>query len=280
MLKLTVAVLAVALAGTASAGWRSMRLEANDEASFTKSLAMFTAKLSPARRVVFGEALKDIWLKGTLAAEAVQREYTASDYYRQIDGLGYDEIVRLVDPTGDTAKARYRAAAVSTRAATPVGPKRSADTPHLWSLRAPALTGRMGTRSAGPTGSTAEGGDTSFGGFRAREPETASQFRVTRLVVVEVAGQQRHVRGRIKAVVPRRGLEPPRVLPHWHLKPARLPIPPPGHEAARRARNVLTASGAVKRARAAARRERAVARSAKMPPMIQSDRFSRREATR
>jgi hypothetical protein len=119
MLKLTVAVLAVALAGTASAGWRSMRLEANDEASFTKSLAVFKAKLSPARRVVFGEALKDIWVKGTLAAEAVQREYTASDYYRQIDGLRYDEIVRLVDPTGDTAKARYRAAAVSTRAATP-----------------------------------------------------------------------------------------------------------------------------------------------------------------
>jgi hypothetical protein len=118
MLKLTVAVLAVALAGTASAGWRSMRLEASDEASFTKSVAVFKAKLSPARRVVFEEALNDIWVKGTLAAEAVQREYTASDYYRQIDGLGYGEVVRLVDPTGDTAKARYRAAVVSTRAAT------------------------------------------------------------------------------------------------------------------------------------------------------------------
>ena len=28
--------------------------------------------------------------------------------------------------------------------------------------------------------------------------------------------------------VPGRGLEPPRGCPHWHLKPARLPIPPPG----------------------------------------------------
>ena len=28
-------------------------------------------------------------------------------------------------------------------------------------------------------------------------------------------------------LVPRRGLEPPRGYPHWHLKPARLPIPPP-----------------------------------------------------
>ena len=29
-------------------------------------------------------------------------------------------------------------------------------------------------------------------------------------------------------MVPRRGLEPPRPYGHWHLKPARLPIPPPG----------------------------------------------------
>src|ERR1700684_1649566 len=29
-------------------------------------------------------------------------------------------------------------------------------------------------------------------------------------------------------VVPRKGLEPSRPLSHWHLKPARLPIPPPG----------------------------------------------------
>ena len=31
------------------------------------------------------------------------------------------------------------------------------------------------------------------------------------------------------AVVPRRRLELPRPNGHWHLKPARLPIPPPGH---------------------------------------------------
>jgi hypothetical protein len=31
-----------------------------------------------------------------------------------------------------------------------------------------------------------------------------------------------------RAMVPRKGLEPSRPLSHWHLKPARLPIPPPG----------------------------------------------------
>src|SRR5688572_28083031 len=29
-------------------------------------------------------------------------------------------------------------------------------------------------------------------------------------------------------MVPKRGLEPQRPLSHWYLKPARLPIPPPG----------------------------------------------------
>src|SRR6476659_8591420 len=33
-------------------------------------------------------------------------------------------------------------------------------------------------------------------------------------------------RFRFVAVVRKRGLEPPRVLPHWNLNPARLPIPP------------------------------------------------------
>ena len=42
MLKLTVAVLAVALAGTASAaGWRSLRVDASSEAAFEQSLAVF-----------------------------------------------------------------------------------------------------------------------------------------------------------------------------------------------------------------------------------------------
>ncbi len=40
--------------------------------------------------------------------------------------------------------------------------------------------------------------------------------------------EQSRLPPRKRAMVPRRGLEPPRLLHHWHLKPARLPIPPPG----------------------------------------------------
>ena len=52
MLKLTVAMLALALAGTANAaGWRSLRIDASSEASFAKSVEEFRDKLTPSRRV-------------------------------------------------------------------------------------------------------------------------------------------------------------------------------------------------------------------------------------
>lgn len=115
MLKLTVAALAVVLAGTAAAGWRGLRFDGSSEAAFAKSLDEFKDKLSPAHRYVLGEALKDIWLEGEKRAEADQREYTDSDYYAQLHGLRYKEIVTLTDPTGDTAKDRYRAASLNQR---------------------------------------------------------------------------------------------------------------------------------------------------------------------
>jgi hypothetical protein len=110
MPKLVGLLLAVVLAGIASAGgWRSLRVNASDEAAFEQSLAEFKDELSPARRYVFAEALKDIWLHSSQVATVEQREYTIADYYRQIDGLGYEDIVTFVDPTGKTAR-RYRAA--------------------------------------------------------------------------------------------------------------------------------------------------------------------------
>ena len=52
-------------------------------------------------------------------------------------------------------------------------------------------------------------------------------------ILTEEHGQRIAVTARPKPcglfMVPRRGLEPPRPLGHWYLKPARLPIPPSGH---------------------------------------------------
>ena len=109
MLKLTIAVLAVALAGTASAGgWRSLRVDGSSEAAFGESVAALQEKLTPARRYTFERALQDILIQGTKGAEGEQRETTTSEYWRQLDGLGYEEVVTFTDPTGETAR-RYRA---------------------------------------------------------------------------------------------------------------------------------------------------------------------------
>ena len=109
MLKLTIAVMGIALAGTASAaGWKSLKVDGSSEQAFAQSLAEFKEELSPARRYAFGEALKDIWVQGVRAAEAQQRDYTAADYYRQVDGLAYEQVVTVTDPTGETAKRRIR----------------------------------------------------------------------------------------------------------------------------------------------------------------------------
>jgi hypothetical protein len=109
MLKQTVAVLAIALAGTAgAAGWKDLRVDASSDEAFAKSLQTFYDELSPERRHVFSQALTDIWLKGTQDGQANQREYTVADYHAQLDGLSYEEVVTLTDPTGETAKQRYQ----------------------------------------------------------------------------------------------------------------------------------------------------------------------------
>jgi len=116
MLKLTVAVLALAFATTASAaGWRSLQIDASSEESFSKSVAEFKEDLPAARWYVFARALQDVWVEGSEDAEAEQREYTTAEYLQQVDGLRYKEVVRLTDPSGQTARTRYRAVYARTR---------------------------------------------------------------------------------------------------------------------------------------------------------------------
>ncbi len=169
MLKLTVAVLAVALAGTASAaGWRSMRVDGSSEAAFAESLAEFKKKLSPARRHVFGEALKDIWIQGTKDAEANQSEYTAGDYYQQVDGLGYEEVVTFTDATGDTAQMRYKAAHARLYAASRSARRSAGSASSPW----PAQSAPAG----GVRGSSHSGDASARAGCGCAFPNTANSF--------------------------------------------------------------------------------------------------------
>ena len=138
MLRLTIALLAVAFAATASAGWRDLRVDGSSDEAFAKSLDVFKEELSPARQYVFGEALKDIWVAGAKQADAEQRQYTAGEYYAQLDGLTYEEVVTLTDPTGETAKRRYDEAGRTARGGGMPGPNLPAPNPGDQELRTQA----------------------------------------------------------------------------------------------------------------------------------------------
>jgi hypothetical protein len=115
MLKVMYVLLAVALAGTASAaGWRKLQIDASSEGAFKQSVATFQRKLSPSRRAAFAASLRDIEEEGKTRARAEQRDYTRAEYLEQLHGLGYEEVVTLVDPTGKRA-GYYRAAYYQSR---------------------------------------------------------------------------------------------------------------------------------------------------------------------
>lgn len=152
MLKLTVATLAIVLAGTASAaGWRKLQIDASSEAAFDQSVATFQEKLSPSRRVAFARSLQDSQDEGTKRATAQQRDYTREEHLQRLHGLGYEEVVTLVDPTGKRA-GQYRAGYYQSRAGGP--PYRPGDVPRSNAVypRPEGAGYRGSTTLRGPTG--------------------------------------------------------------------------------------------------------------------------------
>jgi len=154
MLKLTVATLAIVLAGTASAaGWRKLQIDASSETAFDQSVATFQEKLSPSRRVAFARSLQDIQDEGTKRATGEQRDYTRAEHLQRLHGLGYEEVVTLVDPTGKRA-GQYRAAYYQSRAWGPSYPNRPGDAPRSNAVypRPEGPGYRGSTTQRGPTG--------------------------------------------------------------------------------------------------------------------------------
>ena len=94
--RLTVLSLACLLsAGCASTGWRALRIDATSEDSFGQSVAQFQQQLPYKRLVLFEYSLVDIGGR-----------FTAPGDFRQLDGLGYGEIVDLAGPA---ARQKYLA---------------------------------------------------------------------------------------------------------------------------------------------------------------------------
>ena len=111
MAKLIVAVSALVLAASAqAAAWRGLRIDGSSEASFKASVALLQEHLPWIKGRMFEMSLQDIWRQGSKRAEAEQRQYTAREYFQQLDGLGYKDVLQLDDPTGEKTKERYRQA--------------------------------------------------------------------------------------------------------------------------------------------------------------------------
>jgi hypothetical protein len=150
MLKVAVGLMAFVLAGSASAaGWRSLRIDASSEDSFNESVVELREKLPRVRRTVFERSLQDIWVEGMKAAQAEGGEYGVADYLRDVDGLGYKEIVAFTDPSGDTAK-RYYDQAYASLYRPPVSAAMPRATSGSWMPERPPR--EAGESSFGPRG--------------------------------------------------------------------------------------------------------------------------------
>jgi hypothetical protein len=127
MLRLTIAVLAVALVGSASA--EEWRLDAGSHKAFKRSLEAAKVELSPENIQMLGGALKHIWDEGTKAAEAEQRRYSDADYFRQLDGLSFEEVVHFTDATYEAAL-KYNSASDDVLVFEPFAKPRSSVAPN------------------------------------------------------------------------------------------------------------------------------------------------------
>lgn len=147
MSKLTPCLVAAALAGCGgTGGWRALRVDASSQQSFEESVATLQQELPYYRNQRFTQALAAIWMTDVSDAggdldrdgdvdeddagmmldfvvalsdgaptlpiddgEEGEGGYKAADYYRQFDGLGYDEVVGLADPRILQEYSRYLA---------------------------------------------------------------------------------------------------------------------------------------------------------------------------
>lgn len=99
MSKVAYTVIGLALAGCASTdGWRTLRIDGSSQSSIDRSVSSIQQQLPASRRERFDMVLVDLWITGTLNSEAAGAEYTEHDYFAQLDGLGYEDVLDLAGP--------------------------------------------------------------------------------------------------------------------------------------------------------------------------------------
>lgn len=99
MSKLTLVIAAIVLAGCARTGaWSDLQIDGRSQSSIDRSVLLIQQELPAFRRERFDMVLADLWITGTLRAEAEGTEYTEDDYFAQLDGLRYEDVLDLAGP--------------------------------------------------------------------------------------------------------------------------------------------------------------------------------------
>jgi hypothetical protein len=135
MPRLALIVACAMLAGCSTSGWRTQKIEGGTESAFEESVASLQERLPPHRRAEFDTALAVIWMRdatvgagdldsdGRVDVDEIRALQTVAEgvladirrgvfvsaregaqsldaYLRQLDGLGYDDVISLAAPTG------------------------------------------------------------------------------------------------------------------------------------------------------------------------------------
>jgi len=99
MAKVTYSIVVMALAGCASTrGWRTLYIDGSSQSSLERSVFLIQQELPASRRERFDMVLADLWITGTLNSEAEGAEYTEVEYFAQLDGLRYEDVLELAGP--------------------------------------------------------------------------------------------------------------------------------------------------------------------------------------
>ena len=99
MVRFSVITAALFLAGCASTGyWRDLQIDGSSQVTINESIATIQQALPEWRRGGFDMILSDLWITGSLNAEAAGSEYTAREYFARLDGLSYEGVLNLAGP--------------------------------------------------------------------------------------------------------------------------------------------------------------------------------------
>ena len=99
MRKIVFSIVVMALGGCASTGgWRTLRIDGSSQSSIDRSISLIQQELPAFRREGFDMVLADLWITGTLNAEAEGAEYLENDYFALLDGLRYEDVLNLAGP--------------------------------------------------------------------------------------------------------------------------------------------------------------------------------------